>query len=614
MLKSVVGSPFYVAPEVLQARGYDGPKADMWSLGVILYAMLAGNLPFEQDLSSCKRFRLFCKWVREQTEKGKRFTVDSDIEYPPWLFPAKFSTLAKGLIVSMLHPDPSKRISVEDSMKHPLLSPTATESVNSTLPSTLEQNRSNDSLDSLSKSQSPSKMETKREQNEQTNAEPSLSYRVGTIDESISHSNDAMISTEVIEMATENLTLNSTDASLNVPPNDTSESNCIIEADPVIDESTPSQSNDMPIHLFRAYPDDDKPSDEPSKTYVNTFPMHNLMDIVHEDEDDENVDDDDESNGEDDDDSEPILFSMEEDTPMDREDSVIQTATCINPTTTATAEFSYSPSYNVTINYRCAKFLGMPESPSTPDAPLTHMSDSPSSRCPNNAGAPPLLPSLSNMPSFDDLLDVNDDTEVLNRGGSKGSASVNCTDSPQSNSNHNTSRTVNPPSFNDVVKRSTRFITAVPAIEVLTKVDSILTTQRLNRLPTPIGIIGKVVLNWNDYRLEVWGLDVNGPPLCALQLYEMPASATCTSFANSPATASTRRRTTSNADNTNDRAVPFVGYFPDMLPSPIASSPQRSGKFLSSALSSGIVGMTAEGKLERTSFPLGSSSYHHRPE
>jgi serine/threonine protein kinase len=120
VLKSVVGSPFYVAPEVLQARGYDGPKADVWSLGVILYAMLAGNLPFEQELSSCKRFRLFCKWVREQTAKGIRFWNDHTVEYPQWLFPAKFSMLAKGLIVAMLHPDPEIRVSVSEAMRHPL--------------------------------------------------------------------------------------------------------------------------------------------------------------------------------------------------------------------------------------------------------------------------------------------------------------------------------------------------------------------------------------------------------------------------------------------------------------------------------------------------------------
>ena len=120
VLKSVVGSPFYVAPEVLQARGYDGPKADVWSLGVILYAMLAGNLPFERELSSCKRFRLFCKWVREQTSRGIRFWNDHTVEYPQWLFPGKFSMLAKGLIVAMLHPDPDRRISVSDAMRHPL--------------------------------------------------------------------------------------------------------------------------------------------------------------------------------------------------------------------------------------------------------------------------------------------------------------------------------------------------------------------------------------------------------------------------------------------------------------------------------------------------------------
>ena len=117
-LTSVVGSPFYVAPEILQAKGYSGPKADVWSLGVILYAMLAGNLPFGQELVSCKRFKHFCIWVREQTEKGVQFWSEPVVEYPQWLFPAKFSANAKGLIVSMLHPDPQARISVPEAQRH----------------------------------------------------------------------------------------------------------------------------------------------------------------------------------------------------------------------------------------------------------------------------------------------------------------------------------------------------------------------------------------------------------------------------------------------------------------------------------------------------------------
>jgi serine/threonine protein kinase len=120
-LRSVVGSPFYVAPEVLQAQpqGYDGLKADAWSLGVILYAMLAGNLPFAQELSTCRRFKQFGIWAAEQCAKSERFWEEPTLVYPPWLFSSKFSPLARSLIVAFLLPDPHARISVSESQKHP---------------------------------------------------------------------------------------------------------------------------------------------------------------------------------------------------------------------------------------------------------------------------------------------------------------------------------------------------------------------------------------------------------------------------------------------------------------------------------------------------------------
>ena len=118
-LTSVVGSPFYVAPEILHAKGYSGPKADMWSIGVILYAILAGNLPFSQELISCKRFKKFCKWVDGISVKILVVPQLCSIDYPEWLFPSKFSNEAKALITGMLHPDPQYRISVEEALKHP---------------------------------------------------------------------------------------------------------------------------------------------------------------------------------------------------------------------------------------------------------------------------------------------------------------------------------------------------------------------------------------------------------------------------------------------------------------------------------------------------------------
>jgi len=86
-----------LAPEVLKEKGYDGKMADVWSCGVILYVMLAGYLPFEDETMK----GLFAK-----IELGK-FT------YPPHFTKEQIELISKMLVV-----DPSKRITVDQIMDH----------------------------------------------------------------------------------------------------------------------------------------------------------------------------------------------------------------------------------------------------------------------------------------------------------------------------------------------------------------------------------------------------------------------------------------------------------------------------------------------------------------
>lgn len=53
LLKTACGSPCYAAPEMIAGKRYEGSMVDIWSCGVILFAILAGYLPFEDPNTSC---------------------------------------------------------------------------------------------------------------------------------------------------------------------------------------------------------------------------------------------------------------------------------------------------------------------------------------------------------------------------------------------------------------------------------------------------------------------------------------------------------------------------------------------------------------------------------
>jgi len=116
-LKDVCGSKSYAAPEVLGGHGYNGFAADVWSLGVSLFAMLSGFFPLDE--ASNKDWR-YAKLRQAQSQRrSTTATVYSWYKRPT-------THLSKGVVElmdAMLSIDPARRVTLAQVMQHPWMSP-----------------------------------------------------------------------------------------------------------------------------------------------------------------------------------------------------------------------------------------------------------------------------------------------------------------------------------------------------------------------------------------------------------------------------------------------------------------------------------------------------------
>ncbi|KAH6688229.1 kinase-like domain-containing protein [Verticillium dahliae] len=97
-LKTFCGSLYFAAPELLQARAYTGPEVDVWSFGIVLYVLVCGKVPFDDQSMPA---------LHAKIKKGL-------VDYPNWL-----SSDCKHLLSRMLVTDPKQRAAMPEVMSHP---------------------------------------------------------------------------------------------------------------------------------------------------------------------------------------------------------------------------------------------------------------------------------------------------------------------------------------------------------------------------------------------------------------------------------------------------------------------------------------------------------------
>jgi protein-serine/threonine kinase len=109
LMQTSCGSPCYAAPELVVSEGlYVGSAVDIWSCGVILYAMLSGYLPYDDDPSNPDGDNISLLY---------KYIMSTRLNFPEQMSPS-----AKNLLQMMLVPNPELRCTISAIMEHPWLS------------------------------------------------------------------------------------------------------------------------------------------------------------------------------------------------------------------------------------------------------------------------------------------------------------------------------------------------------------------------------------------------------------------------------------------------------------------------------------------------------------